>query len=503
MSDDDGDLPVAGRRSDASMAAAGGRKAGKGWDTVMDATGPVREDSAMYRALLQARASVGDLEAELRLELLRNQRSLEDTREEAPMRTQELKKLRLQLPQAEEEHRSVKKRLEAFQQDREEAKARLDSHTVSQMVDEVEQLLWEAGSDMSVRSPASGSGAPARLTNVRQQYEKGQKALAEKRRRFAQDEATCQKLQAELAASTQRMRTTELENSNRRLALEQAFEAEREACARLRRQTTLDKQEVQVLSEKERAGDTALQHAVQEQKYKVERLKAQLKRASGELLHAKENVDSRWADRFVHQIAQKDERNWQLQRKVAEAMRSKRIAEATLAQVAKGFREAEAEWRKECDSHNARAAHMLVVSSRHSQAEEGIIAWHREQAEAAEHTRLQQEALCVELRRMVRARGAAAVDASERALRLEVDALRTEVAHEAHWLQTEMSAMTQGQGQRLDNSWRRGAEDARPRSWLPGSGRPVRPGEAELRRVLAAAPPHKPGDYLTRRVSAC
>lgn len=217
-----------------------------------------------------------------------------------------------------------------------------------------------------------------------------------------------------------------------------------------------DRRHLQNIADEEKHAEAAAQKALQEKKRGVDRMRAQLRHASTEHRQYLERVDTAWRDRFEKQVALRDDKNWQLQRRIAEAATVTRAARNASAQAAEEL----SERRRQLESVRARRVVALRSCEGYREAV-GIdvagveVAARMESHSEALWARRQHEAFIAEKQRRIGSPSGSSptsgrvesvvqdafmsVDTSGDRLRLEVDALRAEVAHDSRWLQAEMA----------------------------------------------------------------
>lgn len=221
----------------------------------------------------------------------------------------------------------------------------------------------------------------------------------------------------------------------------------------------IDRRQLQDIADEERQAEAAAQKALQGKKRGVDRMRAQLRHASSEHRQHRERIDPSWRDRFEKQVALRDDKNWQLQRRIAEAATATRAARAASTQAAEELTECRSQLEsvlcrraaslRNCDEYcdMTLAADAEVagaeVAARMEGHSEALLARRQHEAMAAEQQRRVGPAASTVpapgKAESVAQETFASWDLADDRLRAEASAVRAEIAHDSRWMQAEMA----------------------------------------------------------------
>jgi len=386
--------------------------------------------SFLQTQLMAARGMLGDGDQRNKLAEKRRSAATQEWKQQEAAMQKRLGNLRDEIAQSMSEYETHMRKLQESGKQRDDAQACLGG-----VGKELTDMLFTAGWIGSSMDdiPSSPSGRMRSATEEFQQI----RAMAAL---YQEQSARGKQLQSEVHTAAVTQRTTKETIAAETAKLGRQLALREEAYRELRNTVHAENSHVQELTEQGQASETRARQALQHQEDRLERLRLQQRRSQEEVRICRETCDERWAERLARQVTQKDERNWQLQRRVAESETGLEIIQSSsqgLPDICRQLRkqlEADKEVHEQCVARRDEARGMTAAA----RAEED--AQRRAQERAAEEVRCYQNALVDSLRSIVKVRNEAAKDASERALKADVEVLRAEVAQEAEFLQAQLQA---------------------------------------------------------------
>jgi len=370
----------------------------------------------LWRSLSRARAELGDDGEKFFLDLEKQERDLEVLRDRGERRLAELGSLKDELPKLREEHKHLTKQLEASERERATAESWAESGRVEELLKIVANIRSQAGK-------------VAKSANMHEELESTQKRVKDIAVRIRQEQRRLEELRkVEVAEAADLQRPVEVNMKGN--DVEDQLATEQDLCRQLTAKAHEEADQARLLERQERGDEARMRQVAAEQARQVERLKLRLSRAQIDVKHCMDGSSARWAGQFARQLATRDDRNWQLQRRVAAASKSVRASESSCEEACRTIAELEERLRRE------RALHSACLERC---------------AEARD------EAVAIDAARP----GGYQAEAADQALRMEVDALRREVAREADWLQAEMATLLPERGGALGRRWAQLGPDER------------------------------------------
>eukprot|EP00928_Gymnodinium_smaydae_P048017 TRINITY_DN32063_c0_g1_i1.p1 TRINITY_DN32063_c0_g1~~TRINITY_DN32063_c0_g1_i1.p1 ORF type:complete len:604 (-),score=111.14 TRINITY_DN32063_c0_g1_i1:104-1855(-) len=374
----------------------------------------------LWTQLVAARADLGDERQQARLADIKREQELADWRAQEAVWTEEVQSMRATLAKSNQEYDAALSELRASEIER----SGLQTFAASPTCAALSQRL-EALSTLSANLSCADLRrdiAEARL--VGEEAETSLHAETERCRELRQD-------LAQLAATTERL---ELASTGRCNDMQSLLQAQEEASRRFQGLALAEEYRAQEIGEEAKRTETSLRGSIEEQGRKLAHLRDKLGQATAEVNQRRESQKKQWTGRFARQLEQRDDRNILLQRRLAEATLATRNTESSAEGIKAHLVTLRSELQTERSRHSTAKGMCADARKRCEMVEAETVAAKEKQDTA----KLEKAALVTELRRIVQARKHAARDASERALRADVDALRSDVAREARWLQEEM-----------------------------------------------------------------
>eukprot|EP00927_Polykrikos_kofoidii_P067140 TRINITY_DN62654_c0_g1_i1.p1 TRINITY_DN62654_c0_g1~~TRINITY_DN62654_c0_g1_i1.p1 ORF type:complete len:989 (-),score=203.35 TRINITY_DN62654_c0_g1_i1:85-3051(-) len=413
----------------------------------------------MWTELIAARASLGDESQRVRLEQHRRQLVIDDLQAEEAYLDEEISVLRDEVNFGNLECNEAVSALRASERERWEVHDLMEHGLAAELAESLLQLTKEharANSREVCRSstlssvhadtmdvvgvPPGHALQPHSLQGLRREIGGVETKVEESGVLLSEAVLQCQQLRKNAAFDAANLARAEEQAEEQEICrqadLEQKLINEENAHAQLRREARDEQYAAQRFSEEESLCEVQLSASLQEQRSHVEMLRCQLSQIEEEVQKRTHFRSEEFAARCARQVSQRDAHNWQLQRRIAEACRGAKESEANAARIREEVEQLKTELASEEDRCEKARADVVAIKSkvigrRRCQEEERLETWHH------------QNALVDELRRAVRARGAAAFTATERALRADVVALRRQVAQQARQLEKEMESFVQ------------------------------------------------------------